>query len=311
MPAMTWSRLFFLAFALVLTPSALAGWQDLNVIQENAEPPHATMMTYPDAESAMGMDPSDSPWFQSLNGDWKFRWDPSVTERTTDFYQTDFDDASWDTIPVPSNWQLHGYGVPIYANRRYPFERNAPVIDPAVNPVGSYRTTFTVPESWQSRKTLIHFAGVNSCFYLWVNGEKVGYSEGSRTPAEFDISPYLKPGENQLAVQVYRWCDGSYLEDQDFWRLAGIFRDVHLWSVDDAHIRDFEIDAALVNDYADGRLTVTADIVGADRAKCELFDPQGDRVAEGWIAVRKTAGAGGAAGQTPGVPSVRTSTPRC
>ena len=120
-------------------------------------------------------------------------------------------------------------------------------------------------------------------FTLWVNGEKVGYSEGSRTPAEFDISPYLKPGENQLAVQVYRWCDGSYLEDQDFWRLAGIFRDVNLWSVDDAHVRDFAIDAALVNDYADGRLTVTADIVGADRARCELFDPQGDRVAEGWV----------------------------
>ncbi|KAA1257927.1 Beta-galactosidase [Rubripirellula obstinata] len=276
-------NLFLLFFTLCSTSSALAGWQDLDVIQVNAEQPHATMMTYPDAESAIAMDPTQSPWLKSLNGDWKFNWVPSVNERPMDFYQVDFDDSAWGTIPVPSNWQLHGHGIPIYTNMKYPFEKNAPVIDPAINPVGSYRTEFEIPESWQQRKTIIHFAGVNSCFYLWVNGEKVGYSEGSRTPAEFEITEYLKPGRNQLAVAVYRWCDGSYLEDQDFWRLAGIFRDVSLWSIEESHIRDFKIDASLVNDYQDGRLTVTADIIGAERAKCELLDSSGNRVAQGWV----------------------------
>ena len=275
--------LFALSFAFCMTSRSRAGWQDLDVIQVNAEQPHASMVTYPDAESAIKMNPSDSPWSQSLNGDWKFHWAPSVNDRPTDFYEVDYDASAWDTIAVPSNWQLKGFGIPIYTNMKYPFAKDAPVIDPSINPVGSYRTEFELPESWQKRKTLIHFAGVNSCFFLWVNGENVGYSEGSRTPAEFDISKYLTPGKNQLAVQVYRWCDGSYLEDQDFWRLAGIFRDVSLWSVDDAHIRDFKIDAALINDFQDGQLTVTADIVGADRAKCELLDSEGVRVVEGWV----------------------------
>lgn len=274
--------IFFLLFATCMASVSLGGWQDLDVIQVNAQPPHATMMTYPDADSASTMDRGKSPWFQSLNGNWKFNWAANVNDRPLDFYQNGFDDSQWTTIPVPSNWQLHGHGVPIYTNMKYPFAKNAPVVDPAINPVGSYRTHFEIPETWQERKTMIHFAGVNSCFYLWVNGEKVGYSEGSRTPAEFDITEYLKPGQNLLAVEVYRWCDGSYLEDQDFWRLAGIFRDVSLWSIDDAHIRDFKIDASLVNDYQDGRMTVTTDIIGADQAKCELIDSEGKLVAKGW-----------------------------
>lgn len=251
-----------------------AGWQDLSVIQENTERPHATMMTYPDAESALSFDRAQSPWFKLLNGDdWKFHWSENVNKRPVDFYQTAYNDSAWGTIPVPSNWQIEGYGVPIYSNIPYPFPKNAPVIPAEINPAGSYRKTFEIPEDWQGRRTLIHFAGVNSAMTLWVNGQQVGYSEGSRTPAEFDITKYLKPGKNLLAVEVYRWCDGSYLEDQDFWRLAGIFRDVYLWSVADVHLRDFKIDAQM-----DGRLTVDYELEGNTRGSSVAFqlrDPNG------------------------------------
>jgi len=273
--------------SLVLIPllcsTVIAGWQNLEIIQQNAEAPHASMMTYADRASALSFDRSNSPWFTLLNGDWKFQWSKSVNDRPIGFHRLKYNDRKWGTIPVPSNWQLHGHGIPIYTNSRYPFEKKPPTIDPAINPIGSYRTTFELPSGWEERRTLLHFAGVNSCLYLWVNGKKVGYSEGSRTPAEFDISNYVKPGRNLLAVQVYRWCDGSYLEDQDFWRLSGIFRDVYLWSVADAHIRDFKIDAALVNQYRDGRLTVSTDILGADTAQFTLLDANGRTAAEGTV----------------------------
>jgi beta-galactosidase len=264
-----------------------AGWQDLEVIQENAQPPHATMMTYPDVASALTMERGRSPWFRLLNGDWKFKWSPSVPERPQTFYRTDYDDADWDTIPVPSNWQIQGYGIPIYTNKKYPFEVDPPRIDPAVNSVGSYRSTFELPEAWAGRRTLIHFAGVNSCMTLWVNGERVGYSEGSRTPAEFDLTPFVKPGKNLLAVEVFRWGDGSYLEDQDFWRLAGIFRDVYFWSRAEAQIRDFKVKAELVNGYEDGKLTVSADLIGAETAQFELRDPEGAAIAHGAVSETK------------------------
>jgi len=253
-----------------------AGWQDLDVIQVNTEAPHATMMTYPDTESALTFDRSQSPWFKSLNGEWKFHWSKNVNERPLDFYKPSFNDAKWALIPVPSNWQMQGYGFPIYTNVKYPFPEDEPNIPAEINPVGSYRTMFSLPAEWDGRRTLIHFAGVNSCMKLWVNGQEVGYSEGSRTPAEFDITSYVKPGKNLVAVEVFRWCDGSYMEDQDFWRLSGIFREVYLWSVADAHIRDFSIDAKM-----DGALTVAAEIEGdsADTSvEFELLDPKGKSV---------------------------------
>ena len=152
------------------------------------------------------------------------------------YYRPEFDITPWDRIEVPSNWELKGYGTPIYTNVTYPHLRQPPKVMGDVpshytaasepNPVGSYRRNFTVPDAWQGREIFIHFDGVGSAFYLWINGEQVGYSQGSRTPAEFNITSYLQPGENCLAVEVYRWSDGSYLEDQDLWRLSGIFRDV-------------------------------------------------------------------------------------
>ncbi len=268
---------------LVVGGMAFAGsenWDDLSVIQVNTEQPHTTMMTYPTVKGAMADVREKSPWFKLLNGDWKFHWSTNPAARPVDFYKSNFNSSSWKTIPVPSNWQLHGYGTPIYTNIKYPHPGKQPAAPRKYNPVGSYRTTFDVPNSWNSRKTLIKFDGVNSAFYLWVNGKKVGYSEGSRTPAEFDISKYIKPGKNLLAVEVYRWCNGSWFEDQDFWRLAGIFRDVSIWSRATTNIKDFEVDVDLDDQYVNGELTLKVDIENPSNASItfDLIDPKGKTV---------------------------------
>src|SRR5688572_19544114 len=188
-------------------------WDDPAVLQIGAEPPHATMMVYPDAALARERRRDRSPWFQSLNGRWKFNYAKSPAARPVDFARPDFADASWPGIQVPANWEIEGFGLPIYSNSRYPFfyDRRNPRVPVEDNPVGSYRKTFTVPEAWKGRRVLLHFAGVDSAFYVWVNGVRVGYNEDSRTPAEFDITNRVKSGENVLAVEVYRWSDGSYL----------------------------------------------------------------------------------------------------
>ncbi len=256
-------------------------WDDLSVLQVNTEKPHATMMTYPTATEAVAGECGKSPWFKSLNGDWKFNWSKNPAERPADFYKTGFDASAWGSIPVPSNWQMHGHGTPIYTNVKYPHPGKPPQAPREYNPVGSYLTAFELPEGWKNRKTLIHFGGVNSAFYLWVNGVKVGYSEGSRTPAEFDISRYVKPGQNQVAVEVYRWCNGSWFEDQDFWRLAGIFREVSLWSRDATHLRDFRVGMDLDAEYRDADLSVQAEIENPEGAfiSFELLDLTGKTVA--------------------------------
>ena len=225
---------------------------------------HATFIPYDNEKEALKGDRFASKNLQLLNGDWKFHWCEKPADRPRDFYREDFDDSPWETLPVPSNWQLHGYGIPIYLNHPYPFEKNPPFIQKHFNPVGSYRHYFSVPEEWRGRKIFIHFDGVESAFYLWINGKKAGYSQGSRTPAEFDITPYLKPGKNLLAAEVYRWSDGSYLECQDFWRLSGIFRNVYLFSTPKTHIRDFEVVTDLDAGYQDALLTVTVKIANED-----------------------------------------------
>ncbi len=232
-------------------------WENPEIVGRNKELPHATLMVYPDRESALKGEFSTSPFFVSLNGLWKFHWVRKPAERPEDFHRTDFDDSSWDDITVPSNWQLQGYGIPIYTNSDYPFGKaDPPHIPHDNNPVGSYRRWFRVPDSWRTRQVFLHFNGVESGFYVWVNGREVGYSQGSRTPAEFNITPYLKEDENLLAVEVYRWSDGSYLEDQDFWRLSGIFRDVYLFSTGSLHIRDFWVATDLDEAYRDGKLKI-------------------------------------------------------
>ncbi|MFX1597326.1 MAG: glycoside hydrolase family 2 TIM barrel-domain containing protein, partial [Promethearchaeota archaeon] len=217
-------------------------WENSEMIGQNKEPSHNTLIPYQDIESALTGKFESSQYYKSLNGNWKFNWVEKPSERPKNFYKKDFDVSNWKEIPVPSNWQLHGYGIPIYSNSKYPNSirlKNVPSIEHELNPVGSYRKDFVIPENWNGREIFIHFAGVDSAFYLWINGKKVGYSQGSMTPAEFNITKLVEKGNNILAVEVYRYCDGSYLEDQDMWRISGIFRDVFLFSTDKIHIRDF------------------------------------------------------------------------
>jgi len=236
-------------------------WENEQVIGINKEPGHCTLIPYADVRSALAGDREGSPFYKSLDGKWRFNWEEKPGDRPLDFYMVDYNDAAWKEIPVPANWQMHGYGRPIYLNMRHPFPANPPYIPHDYNPVGSYRRTFTIPEGWDGREVFIHFDGVKSAFYLWVNGARVGYSEGSMTPAEFNITEYLVPGENVLAVEVYRWSDGSYLEDQDMWRLSGIYRSVYLFSTPEVHIRDFQVRCDLDEQYKDGILQIRPKVV--------------------------------------------------
>lgn len=260
----------FLAFMgsvlLCGNSGAVNDWENQDVIAINKEPGRATSVPYASMEHALEGDRMASEFVQSLDGEWKFNWVKHPDERPVDFHKPDFDSSEWKTISVPSNWQLQGYGVPVYCNQPYPFEKNPPhiMLEPPAdytsyelrNPVGSYLTSFSVPDDWAGREIILHFGGVESAFYLWVNGEKVGYSQGSYTPAEFNITKYLKPGANALAVEVYRWSDGSYLECQDFWRLSGIFRPVYLISEPTVAIRDFFVKTDLDSKYMNATLSV-------------------------------------------------------
>ena len=267
-------------------------WENPEVIGINKEPGHCTLVPYLDIETALKADRKASQLYKSLstrspqdNGNWKFHWVSKPADRPRDFYKPDYDVSTWDQIPVPSNWQMHGYGRPIYLNSRHPFPPNPPYIPHDYNPVGSYRRQFTIPGDWENRQIFIHFDGVKSAFYLWVNGRKVGYSQGSMTPAEFNITQYIEPGENTLAVEVYRWSDGSYLEDQDMWRLSGIYRNVYLFATPQVHIRDFFVRTDLDENYTDATLMIRPKITNYSDQNIEgwtieaqLYDPNAEPV---------------------------------
>ena len=238
-------------------------WENETVFAINKEPGHATYTPYPSL-AALKKDPAfDKPWLQpksdwyhSLNGTWKFNWVKKPSERPMDFYKKDFDISGWKEIPVPSCWQMYGYGTPIYTNITYPFKNNPPFIQPQqgytneieVNPVGSYKRDFNIPQNWEEKEVFIHFNGVYSGFFIWVNGEKVGYSQGANNVSEFNITDFVEPGKNTVAVQVFRWTDGSYLEDQDMFRMSGIHKDVYLFAAPKTHIRDFELKSQFLTD---------------------------------------------------------------
>ncbi|MDP2038632.1 MAG: glycoside hydrolase family 2 TIM barrel-domain containing protein, partial [Ignavibacteria bacterium] len=221
---------------------------------------HATLMPYENLGKAIACKRFDSKYFQLLNGLWKFNYVEKPDDRPKNFYKLDYDVSKWKEISVPGNWQLQGYDVPIYVNIGYTFPINPPFIDNSWNPVGSYRREFEVPSDWKERQTFIVFDGVEAAAYYWVNGQFVGYSEDSRLPNEFNITKYLKDGKNTLAVEVYRFSDGSYLEGQDMWRLSGIFRNVYLMSTPELHIRDFEVKTNLDENYTDAELVVKAHV---------------------------------------------------
>lgn len=234
------------------------------IFQLNRSDAHATLMPYATVDEALKGKRDTSSFYQSLNGQWKFAFVESPDKRITNFYEKDFDHSKWDEIKVPAHWQLQGYDYPQYTNVRYPWENTEDIRPPFAptryNPVGQYVQTFTVPKNWEEQPVFINFQGVESAFYIWLNGDLVGYSEDTFTPAEFDLTPYLIDGENKLAVEVYRWSDASWLEDQDFWRMSGIFRDVYLYSTPKIHIKDFSVVTDLDHEYKDADLKVTAKI---------------------------------------------------
>lgn len=274
-------------------------WENEAVFGINKEPAHATYIPFADTELAPGPDTARfrSPWCQSLNGPWKFHWVKHPNERPLDFYKPGFDDRQWATIPVPSNLEMQGYGTPIYTNITYPFSNDPPrVMGPVPadwtaskepNPVGSYRRSFSIPANWDGKEVFIHFDGVISAMYLWVNGKKVGYNENSFSPAEFNITSYIKQGENSIAVEVYKYSDGSYLEDQDMVRFSGIHRNVYLFAAPRLHIRDFFIKAELNKDFTAAGFSVETKILnrnkktsGAATVEAMLVHPNGSTVGQ-------------------------------
>ncbi len=269
----------------------------------NKEAAHATLMPYANLKEALAAQRHDSSFCRSLNGDWKFNYVPHPAQRPVDFYKPDYDVSGWKEISVPSCWQLLGYGTPYYRNNGYTIKKDWPHVmsDPPKNytaynerdPVGSYRREFEVPSAWQGRQTFITFDGVDAAFFLWINGEKVGYSVNSRNAAEFDITRFLKPGKkNLVALEVYRYCAGSYLEDQDMWRLSGIFRNVTLWSAPQVHVRDFFIKTDLDAQYQNATLAVSAKVrnysdkeAAARDLAVELFDAKKKSIGKATVKV--------------------------
>jgi beta-galactosidase len=214
-------------------------------------------MSFPDENTALSLSTKESPRYLSLNGPWKFSWVKTPSERPQGFYKLDYSCTEWDEIQVPGNWELQGFGVPIYTDTEYPFPANPPHIPHDNNPVGSYRRSFELPPGWESgHQVFLHFGGVRSAMYVWLNGQEVGYSQGSKTPAEFNITPFLETGENVLALEVYRYSDGSYLEDQDYWKISGIERDVYLIARPQIYIRDYFVQTDLDENYKSAVLKV-------------------------------------------------------
>jgi beta-galactosidase len=260
-----------LMFLIPVMGQDIKDWENPAVNQINTEPPHAYFISCESEEIAEKDIPENSKYFRLLNGNWKFHWSKNPSERPMNFFQTGFDVSSWVEIPVPGDWQMYGFDYPIYVNIGYPFQPDQPKTPADFNPVGSYVRTFEIPGNWTSRETFIRFDGVNSAFYLWINGQMVGYHEDTKTAAEFNISKYIKPGENKLAAEVYRWCDGSYLEDQDFWRLSGIERDVYIFSTPRVNILDFFAHPSLTNNYKDGDFSLEVKVRNQSATKIEGY----------------------------------------
>ncbi len=240
------------------------------VIGINKLPARASFFAFDNLTLSQSNKLSEADNYLLLNGSWKFNWVRDSEDRPRDFYKENFDVSNWNTIKVPANWELEGYGVPIYTNTEYPFSPknpNPPDIPDGYNPVGSYKRNFTVAENWTGKEIFIHLGAVKSAFYIWINGKKVGYSQGSKLPAEFNLTSFVKPGINTIALEVYRWSDGSYLECQDFWRISGIERDVYLYARPKVHVADYFVKAGLQNEYTDGTFNLSVDLKNVDLKK--------------------------------------------
>jgi beta-galactosidase len=259
-------------------------WENPTLIDVNKEASHVPFMLFETQADVVADDYSRSPFYQSLNGTWKFVYTAKHADRINDFYRTDLNSSNWKDISVPSNWELQGFGIPIYTNITYPHPKTPPFIGEN-NPVGTYRKEFTVNENWNDKEVILHFGSISGCAFVYVNGQEVGMTKASKTAAEFNISKYLQKGKNLLAVQVFRWHDGSYLEDQDFWRLSGIERDVFLFAMPKATVWDFYLKADLDAQYKNGLFSADVDIrqfadnrLNTGILTVELFDKQGKKV---------------------------------
>ncbi len=261
-------------------------WENPAVFHVNNEPARASFFHYKDVESASTLKMENSPYYHSLNGIWKFKWVKNPGEVPAGFSGTVYNDNSWDNITVPGNWQVQGkYDPPVFTNIMHPFKADPPSVPHDYNPTGLYRTTFTIPENWSKNPVFLHFGGIESAGIIWVNGKNMGYCEDSRLPVEFNITSYIKPGLNTLAVQVITWSDGSYLEDQDFWRMSGIYRDVYLFSTPAVHIRDFhvitDLDESWINSNLSLRLKIrnySSSVSQSKNVKVILTDKSGKEV---------------------------------
>ncbi|MDN3594149.1 glycoside hydrolase family 2 TIM barrel-domain containing protein [Zunongwangia endophytica] len=261
----------FIAFSLSLKAQENPEWQRLNVLSVNTEQPRANSYYFESEEAALAGEYKKSANYKSLNGTWKFHFAEVPEKRPVDFYKNDFKVNKWDDIKVPGDWQLEGYDFPLYVSAGFTFEINPPFVDSTYNPVGSYKRSFTLSKDELSNEKdfFLHFGAVNSAFYVWINGEKVGYKEGTKTPAEFKITKYLNSGENDISVEVYRWSSASYLEDQDFWRLSGIERDVYIYKTPKSRIKDFFLTPNLDENYDKGILNGYA-VINAEKNRKNL-----------------------------------------
>ncbi len=246
-------------------------WENPSINALHKEEARASFYPFETVDKALRGHPNQSYFYKSLNGQWKFNYVTKSSQRPIDFYKSSFDVSSWDSIPVPGNWEMYGYGYPHYSNITYPFKPNPPFIDDAYSPVGSYVKFFHLPVTWRDREVFIHLGAVKSGFDIWVNDHKVGYSQDSKLPSEFNITPYLKPGENKLSIQVYQFTDGSYLEDQDFWRLSGIQRDVYLLARPSTYIRDFFAKATLDDQYKDGVFNLSVELKNLSKKETKNY----------------------------------------
>lgn len=258
-------------------------WHDMEVNDVNRFPVHASFFAYESRAAALAGDKTSSERYLSLNGDWRFLFVADADERPVDCFDADYDDSQWGTMPVPGNWELNGYGDPVYVNVGFAwrghYANNPPYPPVQDNHVGTYRRTVVVPASWDGKQVIAHFGSVTSNIYLWVNGSCVGYAEDAKTAAEFDVTPYLHTGDNTLAFQTYRWCDGSYCEDQDFWRLSGVGRDCYLYCRDAAvHVDNVNVTPDLDADYRDGTLKVNLRCTGNALYVIDLVDGDGSVV---------------------------------
>lgn len=252
---------FFCCFFILINLASAQSyndWENPEIFQRNQTLPHANLMPFNTVKEALNLSKKSSPNFLSLNGIWEFNFSENLDKAPKDFYKKNFNRKKWDQIKVPSNWEMEGFGYAKFRNIGQPYSATPPFVPKDFNPIGSYYRTFTLPKNWKEKQHFLHFEGVQSAFYLWVNGEEVGYNQGAMEQSEFDITPYLKNGKNSIAVKVLHYSDGSYLEDQDTWRLAGIYRDVYIMSTPKVHIHDFYVTTDLDENYKDATLNIDA-----------------------------------------------------